>query len=110
MKVKLLLHLRALLFFQIILFTASAQNRTITGTVISKATGQPLPGATVLIKGTRTATTTDNSGNFTINVLKQNWLLAISYIGMASQELVIPASGTVSVQLEETITSKLDEV
>ena len=83
MKVKLLLHLRALLFFQIILFTASAQNRTVTGTVISKATGQPLAGATVLIKGTRTATTTDNSGNFTINVPKQNGLLAISYIGMA---------------------------
>ena len=110
MKVKLLLHLRALLFFQIILFTASAQNRTVTGTVISKATGQPLAGATVLIKGTRTATTTDNSGNFTINVPKQNGLLAISYIGMAPQDLVIPASGTVTVQLEQTITSRLDEV
>ena len=110
MKVKFLLRLRALLFFQIILFTASAQNRTITGTILSKSSGQALQGATVAVKGTRMATNTDNSGNFKLDVPPTGKILTISYIGMAAQEVGIPSSGTVSVQLEETAASKLDEV
>jgi TonB-linked SusC/RagA family outer membrane protein len=110
MKVKFLLRLRALLFFQIILFTASAQNRTITGTILSKSSGQPLQGATVAVKGTRIATVTDNSGNFKLDVPTTGKILTISFIGMAAQEIGIPSSGTVSVQLEETAASKLDEV
>ena len=110
MKSKFLLHIRVLLFFQILFFTVSAQNRTVTGTVFSKSTGQPLPGATVLIKGTRSAATTDNSGNFSINVTGQQGKLSISYVGMASQDVVIPSSGNLSVQLEQTAASRLDEV
>jgi TonB-linked SusC/RagA family outer membrane protein len=110
MKLKFLWRLRALLFLQIIFFTASAQNRTITGSVISKSTGQPLAGATVLVKGTRVATTTDNSGNFKLDAPGQGKLLTISYVGMSNQEIGIPSSGTVSVQMEQTIASKLDEV
>ena len=110
MKVKLLLRLRALLFFQIIFFTASAQNRTITGTVISKSGGQALSGATVSVKGTGGATTTDPSGNFTIAVPNAAKALIISYIGMATLEISIPASGTISVQLEDKTSTGLDEV
>lgn len=110
MKAKFLLHLRALLFFQILFFTASAQNRTVTGNVSSKSTNQPLSGATVSVKGSNTATTTDNSGNFILSVPGPAKLLVITYIGMANQEIAIPASGSVSVQLEQTAASKLDEV
>jgi len=110
MKAKFLLHLRALLFFQILFFAASAQNHTLTGNVSSKSTNQPLSGATVSVKGDKTATTTDNSGNFTLSVPVSAKFLVISYIGMANQEITIPASGAISVQLEQTAASKLDEV
>lgn len=110
MKAKFLLHLRALLFFQVLFFAASAQNHTLTGNVSSKSTNQPLSGATVSVKGGRTATTTDNSGNFTLSVPVSAKLLVVSYIGMGNQEVAIPASGSVSIQLEQSATSKLDEV
>ncbi|HEY4289064.1 MAG TPA: TonB-dependent receptor [Puia sp.] len=110
MNAKFLLHLRALLFFQILFFAASAQNHTLTGNVSSKSTNQPLSGATVSVKGGKVATTTDNSGNFTLRVPVSAKVLVISYIGMANQEIAIPASGSISVQLEQTAASKLDEV
>ena len=110
MRTKFLLPLYALLFFQFIFSTVSAQDREITGTVLSKATGQPLPGATVLIKGTRTATTTDNSGNFKIHPPGSAKALIISYIGMSVREIPIPATGPISVQLEQATDSRLDEV
>ncbi len=110
MKAKFLLHFRALLFFQILFFAASAQNRTVTGNVSSRSTNQPLAGATVSVKGSNTATTTDNSGNFALSVTGSAKLLVITYIGMANQEIAIPASGSISVQLEQTASSKLDEV
>src|ERR1700755_881259 len=109
MKAKLLLHLRALLFFQILFFTATAQNRTITGTVSSKANGQFLGGATVSVKGSRIATTTDNSGSFTLSIPANAKALVVSYIGMTNQEVAVPASGSVTVQLEQSTVSKLDE-
>ncbi|HEY4064480.1 MAG TPA: TonB-dependent receptor [Puia sp.] len=110
MRVKFLLRIPAFLFLQLILFTASAQTRPITGTVLSKSTGQPLERATVSIKGTRNATTTDNAGNFKINTTDKDKMLVISHIGMTSQEIAIPVSGAVSIQMEQSAASKLDEV
>ena len=111
MRVKFHLRLPALLFLQLILFTAAtAQTRQITGTILLKSTGQPLDGATVSIKGSRTATVTDNAGNFKLNVSATDKILIISHIGMATQDVAIPASGAVSVQMEQTAASKLDEV
>src|ERR1700754_195753 len=110
MKAKFLLHLRALFLFQFLFFAASAQNHAITGNVSSKSTNQPLSGATVSVKGDKVATTTDNSGNFTLSVPVSAKFLVISYVGMANQEIAIPVSGSVSVQLEQTAASKLDEV
>src|SRR5262245_19105639 len=45
----------------------SAQTKQISGRVLDK-TGQPIPNATITIKGTKTATVADNDGNFTIKV------------------------------------------
>jgi TonB-linked SusC/RagA family outer membrane protein len=111
MRVKFFLRLPALLFLQLILFTAaSAQTRPITGTVLSKSTGQPLDGATVTVKGTRNATLTDKDGNFKINASATDKTLIISHVGMAPQDIAIPASGAVSIQMEQTAASKLEEV
>ncbi|WP_373400309.1 carboxypeptidase-like regulatory domain-containing protein [Algoriphagus halophilus] len=49
-------------------YEVSAQQRVITGTVISEEDGLGLPGATVLVKGTTVGTTTDLDGNYSINV------------------------------------------
>jgi TonB-linked SusC/RagA family outer membrane protein len=90
--------------------TASAQDRTITGNISGKSNGQPLAGATVSVKGTRTAVTTDDAGNFKINVSAEAKSLVISHVGMTTQEVVIPSSGHLSIQLDQSATSKMDEV
>src|ERR1700754_850969 len=108
MKVKLLLYPCALVFLQLLFFTAFAQDRTVSGSVNS-TTGQPLSGATVAAKGTNATTSTDNAGNFKFTVPQSTRVLVISYVGHANQEIAIPNSGVVAIQLEATI-SKLDEV
>jgi len=110
MKRKFLLRIRVLLFFLLLFSIAHAQNRTVTGTVLSKTSGQPLAGATVSTKGTRAAVTTDNDGRFQISIPGSARTLVISYVGMASQEIGIPASGVVTVTLDQTASSKMDEV
>ncbi len=55
-----------MLFFALVVQMALAQTQTITGTVVDD-TGLPLPGASVVIKGTSTGTSTDFDGNFSLN-------------------------------------------
>ncbi|MEO8405892.1 MAG: SusC/RagA family TonB-linked outer membrane protein, partial [Chitinophagaceae bacterium] len=110
MKVKLLRSVCALLFFQLLYLSAFSQGRLVSGKVVSKSNGEALAGATISIKGSNIATTTDNGGNFKITIPENAKTFVISYVGLASQEISIPSNGTVSVQLEETASSKLDEV
>ena len=87
MKRKLML-LLACLFVGIGLVTA--QTQTITGVVISKEDGQPVIGASVLVKGTQLGTITGVDGDFTLsNVPSSAKTLQISYIGMQTQEVGI---------------------
>ena len=87
MKRKLML-LLACLFVGIGLVTAQTQK--ITGVVISEEDGQPVVGASVLVKGTTQGTITDVDGNFNLsNVPSSAKTLQISYIGMQTQEVAI---------------------
>ena len=79
---------------------ALAQALQVTGRVTSKATGEPLSGATITVKGTSTVTTADQNGNFSIAV-SQGALLKVSYAGMADQELSVDKAGTLNFALEE---------
>jgi TonB-dependent starch-binding outer membrane protein SusC len=99
----------AMLLLQLIYFGVAAQSRSVTGTITS-VTGQPLEGATVTVKGTADATTTDASGNFRLNVPATSKKLIISYIGYSTQEVDVPSSGAVSVKLDNTAAASLDEV
>ncbi len=81
---------------------------TITGSV-SDSDGTPLPGATVIEKGTTNGVQTDFDGNFSIDVSQTNAILMISYIGFASQEVSIGNQTFVTITLQED-TAKLDEV
>jgi TonB-linked SusC/RagA family outer membrane protein len=62
-----------------------SQERVVTG-VVSDNTGLPLPGATVLIKGTKTATQTDFDGKYSIKATPTQTLI-FSYIGMKNEEI-----------------------
>ncbi|MEM1338670.1 MAG: TonB-dependent receptor [Bacteroidota bacterium] len=81
--------------------------KTVTGTVTDQD-GIPLPGASVVEKGTLNGTTTDFNGNFTIEVT-DNAILEISYIGYASREVSVQGLSTIAVQLVQDST-QLDDV
>ncbi|WP_372755468.1 SusC/RagA family TonB-linked outer membrane protein [Mariniflexile sp.] len=84
-----------------------AQEKTISGTV-SDGSGLPLPGATVLVKGTSSGTSTDFDGKFSIQA-KQGATLVVSFVGYTSKEIKVGASSTVKITLLEDAES-LQEV
>ena len=105
MKRKLML-LLACLFVGIGLVTA--QTQTITGVVISEEDGQPVIGASVLVKGTQLGTITGVDGDFTLpNVPSSAKTLQISYIGMQTQEVLIKPNVKVFMKADAEM---LDEV
>lgn len=84
------------------------QDFTVSGTV-TDVDGSPLPGASVVEKGTSNGTQTDFDGNFSIGLADGNAVLVISYIGFATKEVAVAAQDRISISLEES-TSGLDEV
>ncbi len=76
-----------------------AQQRTITGTVMSKE-GTPLSDASVTVVGQKTGVRTSSDGTFSINVPSTAKQLAISYVGSQSQNVTIVNSSKVAVVLE----------
>lgn len=76
-----------------------AQEKTVTGKV-SDASG-PLPGVTVLIKGTKTGSQTDFDGNYSIKANTGN-VLVFSFVGMESTERTVGASNIINVTMKES--------
>ena len=77
--------------------------------VVKDGTGTPLPGVTILVKGTTTGTTTDIDGVYTFSGVPANSTLVFSFIGMKTQEIAISNRLKIDVTLEnETI--GLDEI
>lgn len=85
-----------------------AQSTTITGTVTSATDGEPLIGATVLIKNTTTGTATDIDGRYAVNA-KPGDILVFSYIGFITSEIKVGSDSVIDVTLQENDNS-LDEV
>ncbi len=77
----------------------------LTGTVSSM--DGPLPGATIVVKGSNSGTTTDFDGNFSIEA-KENDVLIVSYVGFATQEMAVGSSTQIFFILEQD--QLLDEV
>lgn len=82
---------------------AQSQTTTLKGVVIEKATNDPLPMATVAVKGTTTGTTTNMDGEFTINC-KIGDVLVVSFIGMKTQEVKVSSNKQIQIYLEEDAT------
>ncbi|MBB2147694.1 SusC/RagA family TonB-linked outer membrane protein [Pedobacter gandavensis] len=96
-----------LLFF--IQFAHAQEPYKVSGKVIEKGTQLPLPGVSVLIKGSKIGTTTDQSGNFSIQLPKEQETLIFSFLGFSSQELVAKAGANLKVALADA-SNDLDEV
>jgi hypothetical protein len=94
------------LFMALIVQLTFAQQKTVTGTV-SDENGLPLIGATVVISGTSSGTTTDFDGNYKINVNTGD-VLNFSYVGYSDQNITVGASNTIDATLQ--LDNTLDEV
>ncbi|HEX2608815.1 MAG TPA: TonB-dependent receptor [Flavisolibacter sp.] len=105
MKSKLLLYL---LFSFSFVFTWG-QGRQITGQVTSDSTQQALPGVTVALQNTKTLTTTDRNGRFTITVPSDNAVLVFTSVGFATLEVPVGNQSSFQVRLISTA-SALDVV
>ncbi|WP_299895100.1 TonB-dependent receptor [uncultured Aquimarina sp.] len=85
-----------------------SQDGSISGTVTDGA-NMPLPGVTVLIKGTTNGTTTDFDGMYTINNVSADDMIVFSYLGMTTQEIIIGNQTKIDIVLIEESES-LDQV
>ncbi|PWV49077.1 TonB-dependent receptor [Chitinophaga sp. S165] len=100
-------------FFCAFIMPARAQNqsgdeRTVSGTVTSRETGSPVPGASITIKGTKKATTTDDKGNFTIKAAPGQ-VISISSMGFMPRDFKTGTSGAVNIALQDDY-RKLNDV
>lgn len=107
MNMKLRLFLASfVLLCTAVLHAATANDIQVTGTVVSE--GDPLPGVSVLIKGTHNGTVTDIDGHYSIKA-PSDGILVFSFIGLKSQEQKINGRTVINVDLQ-TDSEVLDEV
>jgi TonB-dependent starch-binding outer membrane protein SusC len=99
--------LNGLLVFLTVLFAGFAQAQDITGTVSDNS--GPLPGASVVVKGTTNSASTDLNGKYAIKNAGANAVLVFSYIGLASTEVAVAGKSVVNVVLKDD-QEKLKEV
>jgi len=96
------------LFFGFCLSIATFAQVQVKGNV-SDSQGEPVPGVTVLVKGTQQGVITDMDGNYNITVPGSESVLVFSFVGMDTQEVVVGNRTTIVVVLTETATD-LDEI
>ena len=84
------------------------QGKKVTGVVVD-ATGEPVIGANVVVKGTTNGTITDFDGNYTIEGVSASDVLVFSYIGYLSQEITVGNQAAINVTLSED-SQALEEV
>ena len=76
------------------------QGKKVTGKVTDQS-GAPIPGASIVVKGTSTGVTSDNNGNYSLSIPADAKTLVFSFVGMKMQELLIGNKTTINVTLEE---------
>jgi TonB-linked SusC/RagA family outer membrane protein len=87
---------------------ASLSFITITGKIVNAA-NEPMARVTIVQKGTTNGTTTDEQGNFSLNISGNDAILVISSVGYKTQEIIIKGNNTVNITLEED-KKAIDEV
>lgn len=84
------------------------QQNTVSGTVTEES-GQPLPGVTVIIKGTTQGTSTNIDGIYSIPNIPEDATLEFSFIGYSTQEVAVGNQTSINIVLVEDL-MRLDEV
>jgi Ca-activated chloride channel family protein len=101
---------KIILLMSLILLAVSANSEiTVTGTV-TDSHQNPLPGASVTLKGTKIGTITDIDGAFSLSIPDAHAILVFSYVGYLTQEVRITGAGPVKVILKEDITALQESV
>lgn len=95
------------IFLFLLAITSQAQDFAVTGSVTDGSDGLPIPGVSVIVKGTTNGTITDFDGQYHIMV-NQGDILVFSFIGLTSQEIEV-TSDVIQVVLKST-TENIDEV
>lgn len=90
-------------------FKGAVANRIITGTVTATDDGQPIPGASIILKGTTTGTVTNTKGGYAITVPDSGATLVFNCIGYQSQSVVVGSKNKIDVSLKQSSNS-LNEV
>ena len=106
--------LRKYLFYGVLLQVFSvtvvfAQSQTISGKVTSSEDNVPLPGTSIVVKGTTVGTVTDGEGTFKLEVPSSDAVLVFSSIGYASQEVLVGGRTSFDVALSMDVT-QLSEI
>ncbi len=94
-------------FLSLLFYSAAIAQGVVSGKVVNDA-GQPVSGATVLVKGTSVATQTANDGTYSISVPAGRTVLVVSNVSMETQEVTI--NGTTANVTLKTATTNLNEI
>jgi len=81
---------------------ATRQQRTVKGQVTSDD-GQPLPGVTILVKGTTNGTITDMDGNYILSGISENATLIFSFVGMKTVELTVAGKQKIDIRMSNEL-------
>jgi len=82
--------------------TQQAQKKTIRGTVKDEK-GQPVPGVSVVLKGTTTGQVTDVDGKYSLDVPIDARTLVFTFVGMDQQEVIITGRNAIDITLKESV-------
>src|SRR5690554_1237338 len=80
--------------------SANAQNITVVGSV-ENTSGEPVPGTTVVVKGTTQGTVTGSGGNYSLSNVPADATLVFSFVGMKTVEIPIKGETKIDVVMEE---------
>lgn len=107
--IKLSLIMLMACFMQVYATDFSAdQQQTVSGKV-TDVNGQPLPGVSVIVKGTTQGTVTNAEGNYTLSNVPENATLNFTFVGMLSQSVEVGNQTSINITLSEEAIG-LDEV
>ena len=91
---------KLLFLFLLLPFSVLAQS-TLSGVVLDKASGQPLPGVNVVVSGASKGAATDLDGKFQLSKVVKGDKIVFSFIGFKSQTIVYSNQTSITVSLEE---------
>lgn len=89
-----------LLFISLFLHTLGAFAQSLKGNVYDKE-GQPITGATILVKGTTNGTVTNLDGAYSLNSVSKDAVIVVSYVGMKTQEVNVRGRSSLNITLQD---------